>query len=380
MLELFIDLYRYRQRERKNNLEDWLTECLAATLRSLDRNQWIRFLVEFSRLEPNRAAELVKSELPIVRTQVQAGAEFGIPDLVIFAGDEPFILFENKVAHRVTEDLDDSGQIRNQLHRYAEWLHKRRLPDVGDTCLVFLTHITPPPEDFLSPSHGHLYHNVRRITSTWGHLGRLLRAIAQDEGQRSLACGLSRAFYKMLEDEQMANEFPTSTALASLEVFLAQGAEIENLLKAMWNEISGVAKSSNTSRERIESEFEFGRYSAWRYVNWIERVSTKTAFLMTGIWFPEIADTWPRESLEGLDPHGPQIFLCFGDDDYDVFKTVEGKPSDQWLRPYSDFLRMAPLHQFSGTPDQRASNILKWLAQEAKDLRTFLLKEELTLI
>jgi hypothetical protein len=35
--ELFSELYRYRQRENRENQEDWLTECLAAVLRALPK-------------------------------------------------------------------------------------------------------------------------------------------------------------------------------------------------------------------------------------------------------------------------------------------------------------------------------------------------------
>jgi hypothetical protein len=373
--ELFTDLYRYRQREQKNNLEDWLTECLAAILRALNEEQWADFLGQFLGPQGVELGKRIAEDGADVRTQFHAGAAYGIPDLAIFLGDKPIILFENKVAHSVAEGENEAGERQHQLHRYAKWLNDNRHPDCNPH-LIFITHITRPPEDFTGTAVLHdAYRGISRRSSTWGLLARLLLSVTSDEGDRSLSHSLAAAFYSMLKDQNMANEFPTSTDIASLEVFLSQGAAVVNLLDRMWNEIAFVANASNMAKRTIEPEFDYGRYTAWRYVNRVEHLSSNSPFLMTGIWFPEVVANWTPADLDGLNPRGPQVFLLFAFDDDDMFEGVTGKPTEEWRRPSSDFIRLAPLYEFAGPPDERASRILEWLGDEAKALRTFLLKE-----
>ncbi len=376
MSKLFVDLYRYRQRERKHNLEDWLTECVAAIFRSFDPPQWTTFLSDLLGEDADALATLLNGRLPDVQTQVPAGAEYGIPDLVLYIHGRPWLLIEGKVAHSVAEAVSEEGAVRNQLHRYADWLALNADPG-SRPHLAFLTHITRPPDDF-SNDDANLYCGVARLVTTWGALGRLLKTTTNREGKRSLSHSLTCAFYTMLEDKNMANEFPGSTAMASLELFLTQGRELENLLDRMWSEVAFVAKCSNQSAKRIESEFKYGRYTAWRYTNRIDRVDTTNAFLMTGIWFPEVVKTWEASELNGYAPWGPQIFLYFADDDEEVFSDIPGQPAVGWFRPSGDILRLRPLHEFQGDPDNRATEIMKWLAGEAKVLREFLLGEKLT--
>ena len=376
---MFSNLYRFRQRENKNNLEDWFTECLAATLRSLDENQWTELLREILSDFENAISKLDVEKLT-VKTQVQAGSDFGIPDLVVYHRDKPTILFENKVAHSVSENVDEAGQIRSQLHRYADWLDHQIDDEDAPKQLVFLTHLTSVPADFQSHevADESRYHFIPRISTTWGRLGRQLLNVTGAEGERSLSHSLASAFYEMLEEENMSNEFPTSTDFAALEVYLAQGGAMENLVQRMWAEIAFVANSSNQSREHYELAYDYGRYCVHRYVNRTERTGSTRSYLMTGVWFPEVEDTWPPEDLGGHRAEGPQIFLQFADDKDDVFEKIIDRPSDAWLRPASDFLRLTPLYEFTGSPDERATKILHWLAGEAKLLRDFLLREGLT--
>ncbi len=175
----------------------------------------------------------------------------------------------------------------------------------------------------------------------------------------------------------MSNQFPDTNAMAALQVFLSQGAAMENLLDRMWEEVAGAVNSSNMSARLIEAELEFGRFTASRYVNRIEQPATRVAFLMTGIWFPEAKDTWTAAELDGQQPVEAQVFLLFGDDKDNVFRDINGVPEAGWLRPCSDFLCLKPLHEFSGSPDERAGLILEWLGKKAQALRPFLIEKGL---
>ncbi|WP_147366957.1 type I restriction enzyme HsdR N-terminal domain-containing protein [Aurantiacibacter zhengii] len=380
MSDLFSDLYRFRQRENKNNLEDWLTECLAAVLRELNRDEWQKFLIEVTGADQFAIAKLLSEEIPEVRTQVQAGGGIGIPDLVIFHRDQPFVLFENKVAHSVSVHENDAGEVVNQLHRYARWLVKQSRPGAEVLHLVFLTHLTRPPADFgvMKASNLCPYEGIARTTESWGRIARTLSRITRTEKPASLAAGLAKAFQTMLENENMANEFPDTNSFAALQIFLKQGAALENLVSRMWDEAAGVANSGKMSARRVEAELDYGRYSASRYANAIASPATNSAFLMTGIWYPEVKDVWQADELGGYEPTDPHVFLLFADDKDDVFTSIHGVPGEGWHRPNSDFLALQPLYSFKGSPDSRAASILEWVAREAKLLRPFLLENNLS--
>lgn len=373
MYDFLVDLYAYRERAGKGNLENWLTEALAATIRCLSSKQMAEFRAYLS-----DGTVALDSNSWTVSTQMVADP-YGIPDLVLFESDKPIVLFENKVAHSVAEGIDDLGTSQNQLQRYAKWLNESGHGSHPETQLVFLTHLTRPPPDFATrPVSNCPYFGVRRRVLSWGEVGRVLLRITESEGEPSLARGLAGAFYKMLESRDMANEFPDSRAFAATELFLALGRTLENLVTRMWARISKTANCSNMSREVIGPELEYARYTAWRYVNRGSRIPSTDTYIQTGIWFPDVGHIWDADDLDGYHASGPQAFLIFANDNDQIFSSIEGRPTPHWHRPDSDFLVLRALHEFQGTPDERAAGILDWLGSESSNLRKFLLLEELT--
>ena len=320
---------------------------------------------------------LASSELT-VETQVSAG-KLGRPDLVIFLDRAPFLLFENKVAHSVGEDFDREGKARNQLQRYARWMHEKRCHVGATQTLIFLTHITTPPHDFAARAVEECpYFNVKRRVQSWGDVSRLLLNVTKPEGERSISYQLSKCFYQFLKEWDMDNEYPDSKDLAAVELFLHHGVKCHNLVTEMWKAVSGIANSSNQSRELIQPELDYGRYTGSRYINRPQRLKNSFTFIMTGIWFHGLSDVYETEDLREYEAHGPFVFLTFSNDDFDVFDDVKGKPGENWLRPGSDFLVLKSLHDFTGSPDERAGSILNWVTTEGSKLRAFLLKEGLT--
>lgn len=379
MKDLFTDLHRYRTRDDGNsNLEDWLTECLAAVLRSLSKDQLHEFLVGLLRAEPEDAAQLWAGGTPRIETQVDAG-QFGRPDLAIFFGSQLVAVFENKVAHSIGGAGDLHEHAEHQLHRYAQWMREQCDGSGSPQTLVFLTHITQPPADFLSvPTSQDHYAGITRVVESWGGAARAIGLITRSEGPRSLASALASAFLGMLQEQDMENEFPDTTDIAATQLFLAHGLAVHNLVEQMWNRVAKVANSNKMSARAVGPQLNVGRYSAYRYVNRIAAVKTPNIFLETGLWFPEVGEGWESHELGSAWITSPQAYLLFAADDDDEFTHIEGSPGEGWMRPASDFLILRPLDQLGAEPDQRASAIFEWLEQEGARLKSFLVDKQLT--
>jgi len=58
MSDPFSVLYSYRERERKNNYEDWLIECLAAILRALPQAVFSDFMSRLTGQSADAIAEM----------------------------------------------------------------------------------------------------------------------------------------------------------------------------------------------------------------------------------------------------------------------------------------------------------------------------------
>lgn len=371
MQSLFVDLYRYRQRENKNNLEDWLTECMAAVLRSLPRASLIEMLADLCACGPDALAAALGDRTVQVETQWST-ENSGRPDMVILADGEPWIVFENKVAAGIGKGGEEEGAGGCQVRRYADWLAPRAAPKLPAT-VVFLTHLTLPPAGFCDSRHPRDgYHGFVRPVLTWGPFARRLRQVAAREGEASLALGLAEALYGMLEEHTMTDDYPTSRDLAALELFLSFGAATENLVDRMWSAVHPAFDFGSNGQYVTRPVFRQGTYSAWRYVRATGLIPVNS-FLETGIWFAGMTDWYTADDLKDCPqfPAGAQVFVLLGNDDDDRFTKVPGAPTG-WLRTAgSDFMAFAPLASFGSDPDQRGKAILEWARTQAAALREF---------
>jgi hypothetical protein len=80
----------------------------------------------------------------ITQVTIERGSDGGgrqRPDMLISVGQEPWLLFENKVSHTV-DQVQIEGQLESQLHRYAKWLSRQKFSLIGlGQGIVFLTHL-----------------------------------------------------------------------------------------------------------------------------------------------------------------------------------------------------------------------------------------------
>ena len=370
--DLFVDLFAYRQRENKNPIEDWATECLAATMRSLPADRLKKLLIDFVGSEHAIVAQLDETKVEIF-TQYHAG-KAGRPDMLVKYDGQPWILFENKVGHAVSQRDSDDGE-SHQLREYADWLKEHCVECEMPNAMVFITHLTPPPADFISLDGSALYHGFSRYHSTWGVLARRIASLVEDLSEDHHAVRLAQAFVTYLESEDMSNEFPDAVALSSAQLYVSQAASLENLVDRMWQEAKNIAACGKTASYRIKAEPDYGTVNAQRYALSAPRSSSGWSYIETGIWFPEL-DSWYDSEQIGRDLVGPHIYVGFfnGDDDY--FTMTDAAP-EGFLRPASDFLAIESISALAADPDLRGGEIVAWVAEKAAALRLFLLEQKI---
>ena len=155
MSSLLVDLFKYRSREKREAMEDWLTECVAAILRALPPHELAEALKSVT--GQNCAALLEAGSVIGIATQVviekridhQMDAEKGKaaqrevqrPDMVISIDGHPWLVFENKVAHAVDHDRASDASRVSQLERYGTWLQDQQF---GSPSLRDPFHTRPP--------------------------------------------------------------------------------------------------------------------------------------------------------------------------------------------------------------------------------------------
>lgn len=365
--DLFIDLYAYREREDKGPLEDWLTECLAVTLRALPaaaKGDLFSYLSGGSIADP--LAFFAEHELEILTQYVTTA---GRPDLVIMLDGCPWILFENKVGHGVSKRKTETGEERHQLLGYSDWLDKRGANCILPRALVFVTHITPSPLDFRDPSKADVYHNVRRVHISWGDMARRMAALVAGLPEDNHARAIVGAFLFYLENQDMSHEFPSSSSLAAAEIYVTQADAVENLVVRMWNEIDGIAKFGGTPTYELKALIEESSISAWRNTG-AAVSSISGCFFQTGIWFAE-SGKWLGEFEVGRELKGAQAYVYFGNQYDDAFAAIQTQP-DGWMRPLGEFLSCKAIAEFPTDPQARGEEIVAWIADKTRVLNEFL--------
>jgi hypothetical protein len=372
--DLFVDLYAYRQRENRNPLEDWLTECLAATIRALPSTQRGALLARLSGATIDDPEAFLAAHRVDIVTQYQTVAA-GRPDMLILLDDQPWILFENKVSHGVSERIDEHGAQSHQLRAYADWLGDHGKDCILAPAIVFVTHITPPPEDFRVRDAAGRYRGLFPVHTSWGALGRAISTLVTGLAEEHHARILASAFLTFLEQHDMSNEFPSSAAFAAAELYVSQAATIENLVDRMWQEVRTVASFGRTSDYLLKALTDEGSVSAWRYVAPGAASPDRSSFLQTGIWYPETG-LWFDAGDIGEDLRGPQAYLFFGNHADDIFTAATGEP-EGFVRPSSNFLAFRAVTDFPGDPQARGEEIISWVADRGRALKTFLTAHQL---
>lgn len=383
MSDLFTDLYRYRQREKKNNFEDWLTECVAAILRSLPKSLFAEFV---SRLTGQRSDD-IENAYDDISIATQVTIERGAtgtqrPDLLISIAapekegkkepSQPWLLFENKVFHHVDEQELESGEIENQLHRYGTWLSNQPFdrPQLKQT-LVFITHGTPAPSDFkVTSSSNPAYSELDTQEKTWSKVAEILDEITADYDSALHFRVLISAYRSFLKEHGMADEYPEYRDYAALASFTETVERFNKLVNEMIGKLDGVAPfAGRVNWASVDAEW--GTYEASRYLAKDKRYDGDT-YLATGIWFPDRGDGFYSDDVEEQDRKpvtlAPKIYIQLANRTDDALNGLAGKPEGNWYRPRSDFFTFRDVASFPPDPAEAAAAILNWVETEGAKL------------
>lgn len=376
MNSLLVDLYRYRQREKKENQEDWLTECIAAILRSLPADPLATVLHRLTR-QPREAILRVSGQI-VVETQktINRGADRRRqrPDMLVSIGETPWLLFENKVFHSVAREEHDEGEIETQLHRYGGWLQRQAFPfEEGlARALLFVTYGSITPPDFVDRHGDHrAYSGLGRHASTWGQLGRLFAEATAYLDDAMHARVLVIAYNHYLEHHGMADDYPAYSDLAGLGTYVEKSDLFAKLVDDMFARARDFAPSTRQVTW-AEPQAEDGSFIAYRYLSGCANYNAAT-FIATGLWFPERGNGWYRREIEeeGGVPVSPvpKVVVQLGNDEEHALKRLEGLPGEGWYRPLSEFVTFRDFASFPGDPTERANAIFAWLDEELAKLK-----------
>lgn len=167
-MNLYGRLFKYRQRETRSPLEDFLSEALADLLGRVPPPVG-RVIVATMLGGGAEVCDATKALWPddakaewITQQPVAVGETMRYIDLTLRINDRAVLAIENKVA---------AGFRESQLSDYSGWISAQASPSWGGAMIV-LTHTTPAPEDFSDGGPG--YPTRHNAVIRWSALARLL--------------------------------------------------------------------------------------------------------------------------------------------------------------------------------------------------------------
>ena len=391
MASLLIDLFKYRSREKREAMEDWLTECLAALMRALSDQQFAELIKGITGQDcRNLLASGAKREIvtqyaiPSSIDDAKSAAGAGQrapkhrPDMVVFIGGDAWLLFENKVAHSVDESRSNDARYSSQLHRYGKWLQRSEFtePELKKS-LVFVTHHTLPPSDFAADrTDAPGFEGLERHIATWGSVGRCLERVAASYEGPNHVRFLVDCYNQFLEEHGLANEYPDSKNIALLGVQIGALDGLQKLVEDMFARVENIGSWNGNKYTEVDAQY--GRFAKKRWVN-LPEGWPEDSWIMAGLWYPDSPDQLYRAEIDGeLAKAGkspvtsaPKVFLLLAHKDDDMFPRPDTSPSSEWFRPVSDFIAFRDFDSFHGDPAKRAVAIFAWLDERVVELREF---------
>ncbi|SDU19549.1 hypothetical protein SAMN04490197_3713 [Pseudomonas orientalis] len=237
-------LYRYRQREQRSPLEDYLTEALAEWLRHATLAEELAAIVD-KVFQFDRVARAPANDLLAVRWETQHVIGHGHesatnkrPDLV-GRGPDIFIIIENKTRAPFTVHLDDDGvAYTDQLTLYQRYLDKRRETIKG---IVLLTYATLPPKHWMGS------------VCYWKEVARYLSQTHRPKGGSALAFMASNLL-ALIKDQNMSG---TRIDLADIVALPAFDRLQEGMRKLGAVGLKSLSESLKSAGDAVPAELQF---------------------------------------------------------------------------------------------------------------------------
>lgn len=352
---LYGRLFRYRTRENRAPLEDYLTEALADLLERVpaqDQAELLGSLLGSGEAWQKAYAHNRHSW----RTQVACGG--GFADLVLELDGKAAVVIENKL-HSGVRSHGASG---NQLTTYGSWLAQMR-NEALPSGLILLTHGTEPPADMMvGPGYG----VETRAVLRWSGLARWLSRKSAI-GDASVWRSLAKDLHSFLEAKAMTNDTITSSDVAAARLFLPGWARWENTFKLLWSgadEVRAGFLSSKTSA--LSMTRDGGMLWQWSYAASPLPHASWVAFALR---FPDASNWYSDAEL----PELPHLMLLIGADGNDLPVDRITSAPDQWLVHETEVMTALPLHELPAEPDAQAAAMGAWARRSIMEARNILI-------
>jgi hypothetical protein len=368
MAELYGRLFRYRAREKRAPLEDFLSEALVDLLQRMP-NELIVELVE-TMLGKSSAGWRQFAEPHLLQWSTQRhvdGDRRGFIDILLEVDGRPAIVIENKVGSGVRQHgRDAEGGLSadlNQLSTYGRWLRQNRHRE-WPGALILLSHITHPPADFLEPGASH-YGVEARSTFSWSKLARWLavQTTAGPQDPPAVWQTLAHEFLDFLREHHMTTETVSSTDLAALQIFMPSAQRLIETLQRAWGATAD-ARTSICSHKNSSFQLDWkypGILWGWKYIQ--RNGIPSSSFVALGLRFPDVSDWWQNVAL----PDRPHIFFSI-EDDNDRFPIGHARDLPAgWLRTDTDLVVGKALQDFPAEPQAFADALSDWSAERARE-------------
>ncbi|WP_157985965.1 hypothetical protein [Teichococcus vastitatis] len=430
---LFERLFWYRERLGPAPYENMLSEALAAALNRMPRKEMAQFVADlFLPSDAHLAwANLTKSSRSL-RWETEVWTDGKRADLVLKAEATPVLVVENKVnaplrdhsrsglrAKRqqdgsrsalpvdnngeehsalqaaVDNDLAEKQEIeaRSQLHTYGNWLHQQvsasQLVPRWKGAIVFLTHASPPPEDFggaIPGPYGVLWQRTCRWrqVAAWLEKAHAATWLDQENGlkqgdQRPGWAVLAQEIAGFLKGRKMASDGLTH---ADLNMFESYFSGYETRLESTFGmvrerieaEVQGI-KFKNTDTQIIDALRAVWGYG---YLTPPHAPSKKAErYLCWGICYPDKESDWNKVEapLSGW-PHA-FVALAFEKTEFPIWtRETEAFLPDGWriVKGGSDIYCYSSklLHEFPSETEALFKQFSDWAALRVREIEPLL--------
>ena len=355
-VSLYGRLFRYRAREAREPLEDFLTEALADVLNRLPAPA-LSIVIEAMTGMPGLWAGPVATRRPRFATQVPCDG--GFADLVMTLDGVPSLVVESKLHSgiRAHGDVDDP---RDQLMTYGRWLERTR-DGHEPAALVLLTHGTPPPAAFES---GEGYGVASRAVFTWARLARCLRTVAA--AVPDLAWGtMSFELAAFLEEKGMTIDTVTASDLAAARLFLPSWTRWKNTLTLLWGAVGDLREGMlSKTISNVEIDVDGGVIWSWCYAI---APFPHRSYLAFGIRFPDVSQWYSGKGL----PEHPYLLLMIGAENSELpIDRISSLPGG-WTNADGDLVTTLLLTDLPADTDLAATAMSSWgrsRLMEARDM------------
>lgn len=366
MSSVYGRLFKYRGRERRSPLEDFLSEAIADLFNRMSMEQLSELIGELfvpPALLPHWQSLVARSKR--IRMETQYPIKSGRIDLVVTVDEHPTIAIENKVGAPISERSQDD----DQLTRYGFWIKsKKREGSPAIVCL--LTHLTQPNTDFYRERNGGASPHVAK----WSGVANALRRLSKNSQLSSEIRTLCAELNIFLAEKGMAGEFAGRDEFAAAVVYLRAGERMDHTFLTIYahlKSLNGVFTSGASAQEMsLEYATKDSLIWGWKY---LIHPSLFGLFFAYGIAL-DPAGTFKNAET----PIHDSVFICIGAEDKKSIASLRASQDilqKPWmyaeLSNWSAVISFKPLHEFIVEPERFSQRMIEWIDSEAAYVNAF---------